>query len=93
MFLMKAASNGCFYNSCVDSFMKELIATHKYKLPQEYSIKKINDNFKVNFKNFGLLTPPKTISCVSNGKYILLTTNQNIIAIWRRVTINAQQLN
>jgi hypothetical protein len=79
---LKPSANGAFYQ-CLNDKDLNAFSIYKCKIPANYSIRKLNDPLKVNVKNYGLLPAAKVFDAVSNGNYIVLGTDQNIITIWR----------
>jgi hypothetical protein len=57
----------------------------KFKIPNEYFIKMQSYPLtKIPVKTYGILDTIKTIKCVSNVEYIVVTTSQNIITVWKK---------
>ena len=89
VFLLKSSPLGVFYEVSLDPDMeyKRFIAMYKYKLPEDYAIKRLSDNSKIVQKNYGLLCVPRVIKTICNGQYVVSTTNQNMISVWQKATM------
>ena len=94
VFLLKASKLGCFYVISLDSDenYKKYIIVYRCKLPLDYSIKRLCDNSNIQIKSYGLLPTPKVIKAISNGSYILTTTDFNMITIWKSTSSNQSSL-
>jgi len=82
--IMKASPEGRCFCTVLDQNIKNL-GLVRYKVPEQYSTKRLNDSRKITCKGYGLLEKPKLLSCICNGDFMLFTTSQNMILIWKKV--------
>ena len=90
--IVKASPDGRSFCTFYERNLK-MIATMRYRLPDQYSTKRLNDSRKITCKSYGLLEKPKIINCICNGNYMLFTTSQNMILIWKKIIPKETQIN
>jgi hypothetical protein len=81
--LIRASPGGRCYYTQFDEHLKSP-CTLKYKIPEKHSIQRVNDTKKIPIKHYGLLEKPKILNCICNGNFLLFSTSQNMILIWKR---------
>lgn len=82
--LLRPTPNGLFEYFVLNSETTNLNAALRYHIPAEYTIKNQKDLTKIPVKDYNLLEKAKVLAIVSNGHFIIATTNQNLITIWSK---------
>lgn len=82
--LLRPTPNGLFEYFVLNSETTNLNAALRYHIPAEYTIKNQKDLTKIPVKDYNLLEKAKVLAIVSNGNFIIATTNQNLITIWSK---------
>ena len=82
IYVLRGSTNGVFYNIYgIESGFKSIV---KFSLPNDYSIKYVNDTLSGGVKDYGLLEKPSVLKVVCNGNFVATITDQNIISVWRK---------
>ena len=82
---MRPTSHGLFESVVFNMETTNLHTALRYHIPAEYTIKNQKDLTKIPVKDYNLLEKAKVMTAVSNGEYIVATTNQNLISIWNKI--------
>lgn len=82
--LLRPTTNGLFEYIFLNTEVTHLDTALRYVIPAEYTIKNQKDLTKIPVKDYNLLERAKVLVTVSNGEYIVASTNQNLISIWNK---------
>ena len=83
-FMLQPTNEGLFYQINFLPHFSSFKQVLKYSIPSEYIIKNQKDYFTIKMSDYNLLAKSNVLSCVTNGEYIVSTTNQNLIVIWHK---------
>jgi hypothetical protein len=76
-------SEGQLYQIGFDESLTKFKFVMKLQLPTNYTIKNKKDNYNIPVDDYNLCDKPVVLKNVSNGEFIVTTTNQNAIVIWK----------
>jgi hypothetical protein len=82
--LLRPTSNSLFECIALNSEISNIYTVLRFSIPTEYTIKNQKDLTKIPVKDYNLLEKASVLACVSNGNFIVASTDQNIISIWSK---------
>lgn len=81
--LLQPSDKGKFYSIKFN----QSLTSHKYvlklQIPSDYIIKNKKDNYTIPVDSYNLCEKPQILVSISNGEFMVCTTNQNMVIIWK----------
>ena len=83
--MLKSTESGYFFKNELKMSELKFRNVIKCTLPDEYVLKMQKSMRAINSdKDYGFFEKAKIINCSTNVNYIVCTTNQNLIFIWKK---------